>query len=138
MLNKTALMTSAALLALGLSFSANAANDLTKPAGKDWPAVAGDWNNSRYSTLNKINADNVKKLGGAWMKTFEGAYSRVTPVVVDGTMYVTAGPFVYALNAKTGAVEKSMQLGQPVLIGPIAMNGTIYVVTDEAQLIALR
>ena len=43
-----------------------------------------------------------------------------------------------ALNAKTGAVEKSISLGGPVLLAPIAVNGTIYVATDEAQLIALR
>jgi len=43
-----------------------------------------------------------------------------------------------ALNAKTGAVEKTMKLGSSALIGPIAVNGTVYVVTDEAQLIALR
>jgi len=43
-----------------------------------------------------------------------------------------------ALNAKTGEVEKTINLGSPTLLGPIAANGTIYVVTDEAQLIALR
>ncbi|WP_309646395.1 PQQ-binding-like beta-propeller repeat protein [Phenylobacterium sp.] len=49
----------------------------------------------------------------------------------------TTGELV-AINAKTGEVEKTMDLGAPTLIGPIAVNGTIYVVTDEAQLIALR
>lgn len=43
-----------------------------------------------------------------------------------------------AINAVTGEVEKTVNLGGPTLIGPIAANGTIYVVTDEAQLIALR
>ena len=43
-----------------------------------------------------------------------------------------------ALNAKTGAVEKTVNLGSSTLIGPIAVNGTVYVATDEAQLIALR
>lgn len=43
-----------------------------------------------------------------------------------------------AVNAKTGEVERTMGIGSPALIGPIAMNGTVYVVTDEAQLIALR
>ncbi|UTP37926.1 PQQ-binding-like beta-propeller repeat protein [Phenylobacterium sp. LH3H17] len=49
----------------------------------------------------------------------------------------TSGELV-AINAKTGEVEKTMNLGSPTLIGPIAVNGTIFVVTDEAQLIALR
>ncbi len=43
-----------------------------------------------------------------------------------------------ALNPKTGAVEKTMKLGGATLLGPIAVNGTVYVATDEAQLIALR
>ncbi len=49
----------------------------------------------------------------------------------------TSGELV-AINAKTGEVEKTINLGAPTLIGPIAANGTIYIVTDEAQLIALR
>jgi outer membrane protein assembly factor BamB len=43
-----------------------------------------------------------------------------------------------AVNAKTGAVEKKVSLGAPATITPIAAGDTIYVVTDEAQLIALR
>lgn len=43
-----------------------------------------------------------------------------------------------ALNPKTGAVEKTVKLGGATLLGPIAVNGTVYVATDEAQLIALR
>ena len=100
MFTKRTLLSAVAILAL--STTAIAANDLTGPAGKDWPAVGGDWNNSRYSGLDKINTNNVKTLGGAWVKKFEGAYSRITPVVADGMMFVTAGPYVYALNPKTG------------------------------------
>jgi outer membrane protein assembly factor BamB len=43
-----------------------------------------------------------------------------------------------ALNPKTGAIEKTVKLGAPTLLSPIAVNGTVYVATDEAQLIALR
>lgn len=43
-----------------------------------------------------------------------------------------------ALNAKTGVVEKTVNLGSPALISPIAVGGTVYVATDKAQLIALR
>ncbi|WP_411287514.1 PQQ-binding-like beta-propeller repeat protein [Phenylobacterium sp.] len=43
-----------------------------------------------------------------------------------------------ALNAKTGAIEKRVNLGEPAMIAPIAVGGTIYVVTDTANLIALR
>ena len=43
-----------------------------------------------------------------------------------------------ALNPKTGAVLKSMKLGAPALLGPIAAGGLVYVLTDSAQLIAIR
>ena len=43
-----------------------------------------------------------------------------------------------ALDAKTGAVVQRMHLGADALIGPIAVNGMIYVVTDTAQLVAMR
>jgi outer membrane protein assembly factor BamB len=43
-----------------------------------------------------------------------------------------------SVNAKTGVIEKRVNLGGPALIGPIAAGGTIFVLTDEAQLIALR
>ena len=41
--------------------------DLRVPAGKEWPAIGGDWSNSRYSTLREINRGNVKNLKGAWV-----------------------------------------------------------------------
>jgi outer membrane protein assembly factor BamB len=43
-----------------------------------------------------------------------------------------------AVNAKTGAVEKRVELGAPALIGPIAAGDAVYVYTDNAELIALR
>ena len=43
-----------------------------------------------------------------------------------------------ALNAKTGEVQRRMDIGSPALLGPIAAGDTIYVLTDTAQLIALR
>ncbi len=62
-----------------------------------------------------------------------------SPILASGKLITASdtGELV-AINAKTGVVEKTVQLGQPVLIGPIALNGTIYIATDEAQLIALR
>jgi outer membrane protein assembly factor BamB len=43
-----------------------------------------------------------------------------------------------AINPKTGAVERRLNLGADALIGPIAVNGTLFVVTQGAQLIAIR
>lgn len=72
--------------------------------GQEWPVMTGDLAGSRYSKLSQINAKSIKDLRGAWMtKPFEsGAASKSTPVVMDGLMFLTAGPRVYALSAATG------------------------------------
>ena len=71
--------------------------------GKDWPLSGGDWTSARYSMLAQINTQNVKSLSGAWTKRFgAGGSTRATPVVKDGVMFIPAGTFVYAINAKTG------------------------------------
>jgi outer membrane protein assembly factor BamB len=45
---------------------------------------------------------------------------------------------VAVINAKTGEVQRRFDIGAPVLLSPIALGDTIYVVTDRAQLVALR
>lgn len=87
------------------------AEDFSHPAGRDWPIAGGDWNNTRYSTLDQINTHSVTRLGAVWLseKFDEGGTSRVTPIVRDGLMFVSAGRKVYALNPKTGARVWSYQ-----------------------------
>jgi outer membrane protein assembly factor BamB len=43
-----------------------------------------------------------------------------------------------ALNPRTGEVMATIKIGSPVSISPIAVNGTVYVVTDKAELVAIR
>ena len=61
------------------------------------------------------------------------------PVLASDRLIVASslGELV-ALNPKTGERLHTMDLGSAVLINPIAANGTLYIVTDEAELIALR
>jgi quinohemoprotein ethanol dehydrogenase len=84
--------------------------DLRAPAGAEWPAIGGDWSNSRYSTLTEINRDNVKNLKGAWVAHLGSGlgpkYSlEGTPVMQGGVLYVSTGnDDVSAFDAKTGAL----------------------------------
>ena len=50
----------------------------------------------RRIDLAGYRAARVEPLGGAWVKTFEGAYSRVTPVVAGGVAVKSAGTSVRA------------------------------------------
>src|SRR5580698_5624744 len=84
------------------------APDYRRPPAADWPLVGGDWGNTRYSPLAKINTSNVKTMKGAWMvrlnSGFGPPYSQQgTPVVQNGVMYITTGEQdIFALDVKTG------------------------------------
>ena len=56
----------AGVLLLSAHVQVQSGDDARRPAGKQWPAVSGDWGNTRHSTLNQINTQNITKLGGAW------------------------------------------------------------------------
>jgi quinoprotein glucose dehydrogenase len=83
----------------------------TAPDG-DWPAYANA-GGTRYSPLTEIDRTNVGKLQVAWTyHTGETTFARdseqkstfeATPIVVDGTLYVSTGfNKVIALDAATG------------------------------------
>ncbi len=113
------------------AFPGGSAENWSVPASIEWPTVSGDWANTRYSTLSAVNASTVSKLGGVWMKKFDDAGAgRATPVVRDGLMFISAGSWVYAHNAKTGDVVWRYQSGvaQPNGIGSVdsKKNGSAY------------
>ena len=56
---------------------------------------------SRYASLDEINTSNVGQLALAWSFEAGAAHSitQITPLVVDGVMYVNAGGTLFALNA---------------------------------------
>lgn len=76
----------------------------------EWPAYGGDLGNTRYSTLDQINIQNITKLTQAWaydMRTAGGAKTnrpaQATPLVVNDVMYmVRAYQSLVACNQKPG------------------------------------
>jgi glucose dehydrogenase len=91
---------------VSLSLVAAAALSAAVVSGQtNWTHVGQDPGATKYSTLDQINAGNVKSLQKAW--TFhtgdKTGFFESTPLVVDGTMYVTAQNGLYALDAQTGA-----------------------------------
>ena len=74
-----------------------------------WPGVGNDPGCMRYSQLDQINRDTVKRLKPAWTfhtRELEGRAGKTiecTPIVIDGVMYLTTGYLrVVALDAATG------------------------------------
>ncbi len=145
-----------AALALGACHTKGpAAVDATRMAAADsepgnWMSHGRTYSEQRYSPLDQVNAGDVQNLGLAW--NFELATNRgveTTPIVVDGTMYVTSSwSVVYALNAKTGEElwtydpKVDRQVGfhaccDVVNRGVAVWNGKVYVAALDGRLIAL-
>ena len=76
----------------------------------EWRYYGGDAGNTKYSPLDQINATNVKELQIMWRWKSENFGPRpdylweVTPLMVDGVLYFTAGGRrdVVAVDAATG------------------------------------
>ncbi|HEV3201641.1 MAG TPA: PQQ-binding-like beta-propeller repeat protein, partial [Bryobacteraceae bacterium] len=74
--------------------------------GADWPMYNHDLAGTRFSPLSQINTRNAGKLVQAWSYRPADSGGRpsaqVTPLVVNGRMYLTAGNRVLALEPETG------------------------------------
>src|SRR3984957_2630288 len=63
----------------------------------EWRNYGGDFGQTKYPPLDQINASNVKTLTPAWRWKAHNYSPRpdanweITPLMVKGTMYVTAG-----------------------------------------------
>ncbi len=72
---------------------------LTQTSGEtvNWTHLGGDERSTRYSPLDQINAENIETLEQAWLFDIapfgpnSETNSVTTPLMVNGTMYATAG-----------------------------------------------
>ncbi|MDP9339513.1 MAG: PQQ-binding-like beta-propeller repeat protein, partial [Acidobacteriota bacterium] len=120
----------------------------TQPVGKNWSSYNGDYSGQRFSSLEQINGKTVGSLRAQW--TFHAPNSdslEVTPVVVNGMMFVTSANDAWALDAQTGRVV--WHHGRPITEGLIddasqhhnrgvgVWGSSIYMETDNAHLLCL-
>ena len=77
--------------------------------GADWPAYGGTYNAQRYSPLDQINRENVRRLERAWtFRTGDMPEERwgaeTTPLKIGDTLYLCTGRSkLIAIDAATGA-----------------------------------
>ncbi|HCC57775.1 MAG TPA: acido-empty-quinoprotein group A [Solibacterales bacterium] len=101
---------------------------LTKPLGDAWPTYSGDYSGKRYSSLQQINAGNVKTMTLAWMSKFtagpgtdsgarRGRFSPA-PLIVggEGTAEAGAGTFSGGTNIRASILQ---------------VNGILYLSTPD-------
>jgi alcohol dehydrogenase (cytochrome c) len=110
-----------------------------------WPTYNGDPRGNRYTTLGEIDRTSIARLAPKWIVTLPGAGGlQVTPVVVDGIMYVTAVNEVYALDAGSGRqiwrFQRARTEGTPTWAnrGVAVAGDRVFVATDAAHLLALN
>jgi PQQ-dependent dehydrogenase (methanol/ethanol family) len=136
--------------------------DVVHPKAGSWPTYHGNVSGNRFSPLNQINTGNVEHLAPGWMFTL-GAPTpgdapkvgvpswsglEVTPIVVDGVMYVTSVNEAYALDARSG--REIWHYSRPrshglagdaaggINRGVAVLGDRVFMVTDNAHLIALH
>jgi alcohol dehydrogenase (cytochrome c) len=70
---------------------------------QNWLTYSGTYFSQRYSTLDRINQDNVKNLALRWVYRPQSLDKmEATPLVADGVLYTVQGNEVVALDAETG------------------------------------
>jgi len=88
----------------------------------DWPLYNRDYAGTRYSRLMQINVDNVAGLEEVWRYklgehptagSISGG-SELTPIVVDGRLYLTTPDSIAALEPETGLEIWRHSLGERV------------------------
>jgi alcohol dehydrogenase (cytochrome c) len=112
-----------------------------------WPTYNGDTRGNRFTTLTQIDKTNVTRLAPKWVFTIPNSGRlEVTPVVVDGIMYVTVPNECYALDAGTGRqIWHYQQARTRGLLNDAGVNRgvgvageRVFMETDHAHIIALN
>ena len=115
---------------------------------QDWTSYDGNYTGNRYSRLEQVNTNNVGKLAPAWVFPVPGAPRlEVTPVVMDGVMYITGPNEAYAIDAVTGrqiwtfrtprAAGLLGEAGGGANRGVAVAGSRVFMITDSAHILAL-
>lgn len=120
----------------------------SQPSGANWPSYNGDYTGRRFTSLSQIDRSNVNQLRAQWVFHVPQADDmEVTPVVVNGVMFVTAQNDAFALDARTGRTiwhyERPISEGliddasQHHNRGVGLWHSRVYMETDNAHLLCL-
>ena len=122
-------------------------DEILKPRPGDWPTYHGRLDGNRHSALAQITASNVKNLAVQWIHSVRGFDNEMTPLVLDGIMYITATNQVSAIDAATGReIWRFSRPRTPGVRGDAAigfnrgaavLGSRVFLVTDNAHLVAV-
>ncbi len=122
----------------------------------NWLTYYGAYDGQRYSPLDQINKENVKRIAPQWvfqagsvgLHSGKSTYSfEASPIVVDGVMFVSGWDgWVWALDARNGDLLWQYRHAIPFDVslccgnvnrGVAVAHGMVFVVTLNAHIIAI-
>jgi quinoprotein glucose dehydrogenase len=109
----------------------------------EWPSYGRDPGAQRFSPLTQITPQNVQTLERAWTFDTGATAMQVTPLVIDGVMYVAAGEHIFALEPETAKVrwkfayEGMSRRGLAYWPGDGKTGPRFYTGASDGQLIAV-
>jgi alcohol dehydrogenase (cytochrome c) len=132
-------------LALGVAVAAQGVDPamLLKPPVDSWPTYHGDYSGRRHTGLSAITPANVHQLTLAWaFQTGQTQQLKMSPVLVNGVIYLTAPDNVWAIDARTARqlwrythpTNDAFHIGQR---GVAVFQDLVYFTTPDAHLIGL-
>jgi alcohol dehydrogenase (cytochrome c) len=125
-------------------------DEVARPKLGEWPSYNGLLSANRHSPLDQINTRTVAKLEPKWTHEMGGTKAlQMTPIVLDGVMYVAAVNEARALDARTGRqIWQFVRPRTPGLVptgdpaaginrGVAVLGHRLFLQTDHAHLVAL-
>ena len=116
---------------------------LLKPPVDSWPTFHGDYSGQRHTKLSAITQANVHQLALAWaFQTNQTQSLKMSPVLANGVIYLTAPDNVWAIDARTARqlwrythpANDAFHIGQR---GVAVYKDLVFVTTPDAHLIGL-
>lgn len=106
--------------------------------GTQTPCVAGD-SVFVVDTTGQLMAVNRKDGKIQWTTKLSGGSTFAGPVLAGGSLWLTSNTGnLVGVDASTGKQTGQQDLGDPVFVAPVVAQGRMYVLTDDAKLIALN
>jgi glucose dehydrogenase len=100
------------------------------PDHREWRVSSGDWRGTRYSSLDQIDRNDVRGLEPAWifrtgdMRQAPASIIECTPIVIDGTMYLTTPRLkVVELEARGLPPTGTFNIGGPL----VTVGGLVFI-----------
>jgi alcohol dehydrogenase (cytochrome c) len=113
----------------------------------NWLTYSRNYQGHRYSPLGEITTANVSRLKVKWALQFSSGPREVSPIAVDGILYVTGPNVASALDARTGRTlwvwrrpipSDYRNIGFPrTSRGPAVLDDKLFVATLDCYLVAL-